>query len=75
MSDRAPADVGFGDLMHLDRGLDAGWDADALEGILERKCVDDGREHPHVIGGRAFHARGFMRLAAPDVAAADDDGD
>ena len=45
------------------------------ERVLQRQRVDDGCEHPHVVGRRAVHAGLFVRLAAPDVSAADDDRD
>src|SRR5262249_41062369 len=45
-----------------------------LEGILQGQRVDDGREHPHVVGGGPVHAAGARRDAAEDVAAADDNG-
>ena len=44
-----------------------------LERVLQRERVDDGREHAHVVGGRAVHAARARRQAAEDVAAADDD--
>ena len=47
----------------------------ALQARLQRQPVDDRRQHAHVVGGRALHATRAGRLAAPDVAAADDDGD
>ena len=75
MADRAAPDVRLGDLVHRDRGLHARGDAHALERVLQRERVDHGREHAHVIGGRAVHAGLFVNLAAPDVSAADDDRD
>jgi len=58
---------------HFDRGDDARQDALLLECVLQRKRVDHGREHAHVVGGRAIHAACAGRNAAEDVAAADDD--
>ena len=43
--------------------------------VLERQRVEDGREHPHVVGGRAVHPGGGALHAAVDVAGADDDRD
>ena len=72
---RAAADVRLGDLGDRDRRLHADVDAELLERVLERQRVEHGREHPHVVGGRAVHARGRARHAAVDVARADDDRD
>src|SRR3989344_990188 len=73
VSDRASPDEVLGHLMHLDGGLDPGHDADFLEGILERQSIDDRGQHSHGV------ARGPVdraaALAAPDVAAADHDGE
>jgi hypothetical protein len=44
-----------------------------LEGVLQGQPIDDGGEHPHVVGGRAIHAAGAGGEPAEDVAAADDD--
>ena len=75
MPHRAPPNIGFRDLLHLNRRLHARGDADAFERILQGERVDDGREHAHVIGVRAVHAGRFVRFPAPDVAATDDDRD
>ena len=73
--DRAAADVGLGDRLHLDRAHDAGEDAVALERLLQRERVHDRREHADVVGLRAVHALGRGGDAPEDVAAADDDRD
>jgi hypothetical protein len=49
-----------------------GW-TQLFEGVLEGKGVDGGRQHAHVVGLGAVHARTGARHAPPDVAAADDD--
>src|SRR4029077_2412164 len=64
-----------GDLRHLDRGHRARRDAGALQRVLQRQGVDDGREHPHVVAGGAVEAALGCREAAEDVAATDDEGD
>ena len=74
MADGAAADERLGDGPHLDGGDDAGQHVLLLERILQRQGVDDGGEHPHVVGGRAVHAARAGGQAAEDVAAADDDG-
>ena len=45
-----------------------------FERILQRKGVDDRRQHAHVVGGRPVHPARACRDAAEDVASADDDG-
>src|SRR5439155_8451153 len=75
VADRAPPDVGLGDAGHLERRLDAGCLAEALQGVLEREGVDHRAEHAHVVGLRLVHADAGTAGAAPDVAAADHDGD
>ena len=55
---RAAADVGLGDLGDRDRRLHARVHAVLLERVLQRQRVEDGREHAHVVAGRAVHARG-----------------
>ena len=72
---RAAADVGLGDLCDVDRRLHARVDAALLQRVLQRQRVEDGREHAHVVGGRAVHAGRRARHAAVDVARADDDRD
>src|SRR2546426_8713042 len=49
-SDRAPADVGFGQLAHFDGGLDTGDRALFLERVLQGERVEHGGQHAHVIG-------------------------
>ena len=80
----AAADVGLGDLAHLDGGLHAALHvaavgraahAQALDGVLHGQGVEDGREHAHVVGRGAVHLDHGALAAAPDVAAADDQGD
>src|SRR3954453_21861940 len=74
MADGPPPDVRLADLRHGDGALDAGVLAVALQARLKRQAVDDGGQHAHEVGGRPLHAALAGRLAAPDVAAADDDG-
>ncbi len=75
MADGTAADVGLGDLVHLDGGHDADGDSGLLDGVLQRDGVDDGGEHSHVIGGDAVHVDGLFGDAAEEVATADDDAD
>ena len=70
----AAADVGLGDLVHLDGGHDAAVEAELLDGVLKGDGVDDGGEHAHVVGGDAVHVDGLLGDAAEEVASADDDG-
>ncbi len=72
---RAPPDVGLRDLLDRDRGQHARVRRLVLERVLQRKCVQDGGEHAHVVGGRAVHPLRGALQAAVDVAAAHDDRD
>ena len=73
--DRPAADVRLGDLGCGQRREDAGVRAAPLERVLEREGVQQGREHPRVVRGRAVHAlRGGLH-AAVDVPRADHDRD
>src|SRR5205823_4156125 len=46
----AAADVGFGDLVHLNGGHDATVEAELFDGVLEGYGVDYCGEHAHVVG-------------------------
>ena len=67
-----PTDVGLRDLPDLDGRLDARGDVRLLEGVLEGKAVDHGRQHPHVVALRAIHPLARPLEPAEDVAAPDD---
>ena len=69
----AAADHGLAHLVHLDRRLDARFDAKLLQRILHRKRVHDRREHTHIIGLRAVHALRSARHPAEDITAANDE--
>jgi hypothetical protein len=71
----AAADVGFGDLVHLDGGHDATVEAELFDGVLKGDGVDDGGEHAHVICSDAVHVDGLLGDAAEEVSASDDDAD
>ena len=75
MAHRPAHDVGLGDVLDLDGRLHARLHADVFQLALERDAVHDRGEHPHVVGHGAVHAAGVGGRAAPDVAAADNDGD
>src|SRR2546422_2785539 len=68
---RTPPDVWLRQLFHPNRRHDARIDALLLEDVLQRERVDDGSEHPHVIGGHAVHSLFAGGRPAQDVAAAD----
>jgi uridylate kinase len=72
---RAAADVGLSDLLDVQRRLHARPDADLLLRVLQLHRVEDDREHPHVVGGRAIHPLGRAGDAAVDVARARGDRD
>src|SRR3546814_15051611 len=54
---------------------DAGVQPFLLARALQRKRVDDGRQHAHVVGRRPFDALRRPADAAEDVAGADDETD
>ena len=68
-------DVGLGHLGHGQRAQHPGGLALLLERVLQRQRVDHGAEHAHGVGGGAVHAAALPGRAAPDVAAADHDGE
>ena len=68
-------DERLGEVLHFDRGLHADFDAEFFEGGHEGEAIDDGREHAHVVGGGAVHALVAGGEAAPDIPAADDEGE
>ena len=45
-----------------------------LKGILQRKRVDNGSQHPHVIGRDAVHIFGLLGHATEKIPAANNDG-
>src|ERR687892_585343 len=69
----AAADVRLRDLRHGDRRLDPRVHAGALERVLERERVQEGRQHSRVVGRRPIHPLGGRRHAAIDVPGPDDD--
>ena len=71
VADGAAADERLRHLAHLDGGEHAGLHLGPLQGVLEGEGVDDGGQHPHVVGGDAVHPRRGVGHAAEDVAAAD----
>ena len=75
MPDRTAPDVRLGDLRHGDRRLHAGVDTKALERVLERERVEQRREHPRIVGGRAVHPLGGCRHPAIDVPGTHDYGE
>ena len=58
---------------HVQRRLHAHGHAALLDRVLHGEGVDDRRQHAHVVGGGAVHARALP--AAPEVAAAQHDAD
>ena len=42
-----------------------------LEHVLQRECIDDGAEHPHVVGGHPIHAERRQLRASYHVPATD----
>lgn len=75
VGDGAATDEGFGDVAHVNRSHDAGFDALAFECVLKGEAINDCGEHAHVVGLGAVHTDFGRITSAPDVAAADDDSD
>ena len=75
MAFSAAADHRLAHLVHLDRGLHAGLDAELLKRVLHRERVHHGGEHAHVIGLRTVHPLRRARHAAEDIAATDHEAD
>jgi hypothetical protein len=71
----ATADVRLGDARHLDRRLHAGGLAESFQGVLQGERVHHRAEHADVVGLGGVHSCERSFAAAPEVAAADDDGD
>src|SRR5438552_11791125 len=63
------------DIFHFDGGLHAGLGTHLRKRAPQGQRVDHGREHAHVIRGRAIHAAIGCGETAPDVTAADYDRD
>ena len=74
VADGPAPDVGLGHLGHVQRAQHPGGLALLLEGVLEGQGVDHRAQHAHGVGGGAVHAAARPGGAAPDVAAADHDG-
>ena len=71
MAHRPVADVGLGDGLHGDGGLDPDHHPQALQGVGQGQGIDDGGQHPHVVGPGAVHFAAGP--SPPEVAAAHDD--
>ena len=71
----ATENEGFGDLIHRNRGLDAGADVHFLQTIHDRETVDDGGEHAHVVTRVAIDPSRLTLEAAEDITSADHDAD
>lgn len=66
-------DVGLGDLVHLDGRHDTAEEAELFDGVLKSYCIDDCREHAHVVGGDAVHVDGLLGDTSEEVSSAYDD--
>src|SRR4051812_45675497 len=75
MAERAAPDVGLGQLLHPDGRHDSRIETLALQDVLERKRVDHGPEHAHVVCRDAIHAVLRQLRATDDVATADYEAD
>ena len=73
--DRPAPDIRLRYLAHVERRRDASVGAVPLERLLDGERVEDGRQHPHVVAGRAVESAPAGGHAPEDVAAADHDPD
>ena len=74
MADGAPANIGFGNGLHVDGSLDAGDHPHAFQGIHQGQGIHHGGQHAHVIGGGPVHAQFQADPPAPQVAGANHNG-
>ncbi len=75
MPDRAAPDVRLRQLLHIDRRLNARMDLEVLKRILQRKTVEHGCQHSHIVRRGAVHPRRGPFKTTEDVTAPDDDRD
>jgi hypothetical protein len=74
MPDRAPAQVRLRDLARRDRRENARVDPELLERVLDGEAVQQGGEHPRVVGSGSVHPLSGHLHPAVDVPRAEDDG-
>jgi hypothetical protein len=74
-STEVAADVGLGDLVHLNRRHHPAKQPELFNGVLERDRVDYRGKHAHVVGGNPVHVDRLLGDSAKEVASADDDAD
>ena len=68
---RAAADVGLANRTHRDGRLHPRLHTELLERVLHRERVHHGRQHAHVVAGRAVEPPGCARNAAENIATTD----
>ena len=73
MTNRAQRQVGFGDLGHRDRRLDASGHAGLVDEVLQGEGIHDGTEHPHVVRARTLQPLEGKLSTTEEVTAADND--
>jgi hypothetical protein len=71
MTHRAPPDIRLAHRLHRDRRQYPRRHSRLFERVLQRERVDNRRQHPHLIGGRAIHPALLVRAATQDIARAD----
>ena len=69
MAVRSTQNIGFGNFMHGNGRLYAGFKAHFLHGILQRQAVDDRGQHSHMICGSPVHTIGTCGNASENIAA------
>ena len=75
MADGHPPDKGLGDILHFDRRLNPGGNAERLEHALDGEGIHHGGEHSHIIGGGPLHTALARAHPAPKISATYDHGD
>ncbi len=75
MSLRTAANNRLANLIHLDRRLNPGFDAQLLKRILHCQGIHDRGQHAHIIGLCPVHSLGCTGHASENVPAADDQAD
>ena len=72
VTDRPQRQIGFSDLGHRNRSLNACGNTRLVDEVLEGQRIHDGSEHAHVVGAGTLQALTSQLRAAEEVATTDD---